>query len=89
MRCRITDPMKHSVRMTCPAVAGLVVAAVIGSGGAAGGAATVRPLRTLVTVSLPGEPANPVLVGGSVWLSIVLCLRRPTRGTRTGLARVR
>lgn len=37
---------------------------------AAGREATVHPLRTLVTVSLPGEPGGLVLEGGSVWLSI-------------------
>jgi hypothetical protein len=77
--------MKHSLRVTPTAVAALMVAAVIGSGAAAGGAATIHPLRTLVTVSLPGEPANPVLAGGSVWLSIpaeAILLRLDARSGR-------
>ncbi len=70
--------------------AALLAAAVLGSGTAAGGEATVDPLRTLVSVSLPGEPAQPALEGGSLWVSIpaeAIVLRLDARSGRR-LARI-
>src|SRR3989440_6591578 len=71
--------------MTRTVMAALVAAALIGSGTAAGREATADPLRTLVTVALPGEPATPVLERGSVWLSIpaeAIILRLDARSGR-------
>nr|MBA2461656.1 hypothetical protein [Actinomycetota bacterium] len=76
--------------MTRAVGAALLAAAVLGSGTAAGGEATADPLRTLVSVSLPGEPANPALEGGSVWVSIpaeAIVLRLGARSGRR-LARI-
>jgi hypothetical protein len=80
-----TPPVLWASAMTRAAVAAFLVAAAIGSGFAAGREATADPLRTLVTVSLPGEPANPVLVSGSVWMSIpaeAIVLRLDARSGR-------
>ena len=71
--------------MARAAVAALVAAGLIGSETAAGREATADPLRTLITVALPGEPANPVLERGSVWLSIpaeAIILRLDARSGR-------
>ena len=65
--------------------------AVLGSGTAVGGEATADPLRSLVTVSLPGEPANPAFEGRSVWVSIpaeAIVLRLDARSGRR-LARIK
>jgi outer membrane protein assembly factor BamB len=52
-------------------VAGAVLVAAVALGsGAAAGAGAPAPLRSFVTVSLPGEPAIPALEGASIWVSI-------------------
>jgi outer membrane protein assembly factor BamB len=57
------------------ALAALLGSIVVASGTAAGVEASGGPLRVLVTVSLPGEPATPALDGQSLWVSI------PSEGT--------
>jgi hypothetical protein len=76
--------------MARAALAALLASALIGSGTAAGVGATSRPLRSLVTVSLPGEPATPALDRETLWVSIpseAILLRLDARSGRR-LARI-
>jgi hypothetical protein len=51
-------------------IAASAIGAAVRSGAAAECQASAGPLRTLVTVSLPGEPANLAFAGASVWTSV-------------------
>jgi hypothetical protein len=75
----------------CTPAAALALASIlIGCGTATGVQATSGPLRSLVTVSLPGEAATPVLDRQSLWVSIpseAILLRLDARSGRK-LARI-